>query len=39
MYSFEFGTAAAYGVLQVLLILVVLGVTRGLEQTVAGSST
>jgi iron(III) transport system permease protein len=38
MYSFEFGTAAAYGMLQVLLILVVLSATRGLEQSIAGGS-
>jgi len=29
MYSFEFGTAAAYGVFQVLLVLVVLLIIRG----------
>ncbi|WP_406677151.1 ABC transporter permease [Moorella sp. ACPs] len=32
MYSFEFGTAAAYGVLQILLILVVLFLTKRMEQ-------
>jgi iron(III) transport system permease protein len=31
MYSFEFGTAAAYGMLQILLILVVLAISRRLE--------
>lgn len=37
MYSFEYGTAAAYGVLQILLILVVLMITnRSGEDTRAG---
>ncbi|MCG0239130.1 MAG: iron ABC transporter permease [Firmicutes bacterium] len=31
MYSFEFGTAAAYGVLQILLILLVLYITNRLD--------
>ena len=36
MYSFEFGTAAAYGVLQILLIFVVLNFTSRLGQGQAG---
>ncbi|MCK9905867.1 ABC transporter permease subunit, partial [Frankia sp. Cpl3] len=35
MYSFEFGTACAYGVLQIILIIVVLFATR----KIAGDST
>ena len=32
MYSFKFGTAAAYGMLQILLILLVLFISRRLDQ-------
>lgn len=38
MYSFEFGTACAYGVLQILLILVVLFLTRRFARDQAGSA-
>ena len=32
MYSFEFGTATAYGVLQIVLILIVLGISNRLHR-------
>lgn len=38
MYAFEFGTACAYGVLQVVLILIVLFATRSLSGDRAGSA-
>lgn len=38
MYSFQFGTACAYGVLQVLLIIIVLFVSQKLTDGKAGSA-
>ncbi|GAX90732.1 ABC transporter permease [Effusibacillus lacus] len=38
MYSFEFGTACAYGVLQIILIIIVLFLTRRFSGDNAGSA-
>ena len=38
MYAFKFGTACAYGVLQIILILIVLTVSEKLSKGTAGSA-
>ncbi|MNI35164.1 Molybdenum transport system permease protein ModB [compost metagenome] len=38
MYSFEFGTACAYGVLQIILIIIVLFISRKITGDKAGTA-